>query len=147
VRASNFALTSCPPPRQPMIRELNPPSLSIQALISFFPPANCRQCKLPVPLWSSDPKLANAYVSGRCAIGIKRRLPMNPDYHHVTNAIHFSFLPPCSEMDMQELLVFVCMLPVSTASLTTKISIPLLLFTSIYWRPRNRSAPQPRLQL
>jgi predicted dienelactone hydrolase len=33
---------------------------------------------------------------------IKGRLPSPPEYHLVTNAIHFSFLPPCSAAELQQ---------------------------------------------
>jgi hypothetical protein len=41
-------------------------------------------------------------VSECCAIGINRRLPSRPEYHRVANAIHFSFLPPCSAAESQQ---------------------------------------------
>jgi len=68
----------------------------------FFPADNLKAVAVPVQLWSSDPKLGAGYVSGCCAAGINRRLPSSPDYHLVSGAIHFSFLPPCSASEMQE---------------------------------------------
>jgi predicted dienelactone hydrolase len=62
----------------------------------FFPTAGLKIINVPLQLWSSDPKLAPNYVSGCCGLGIRSRLPSSPDFHLVPNAIHFSFLPPCS---------------------------------------------------
>lgn len=61
----------------------------------FFPAAGLKNVDVPLQLWSSDPKLAPNYVSGCCGLGIRSRLPSSPDFHLVSNAIHFSFLPPC----------------------------------------------------
>jgi predicted dienelactone hydrolase len=58
--------------------------------------------KAPVQLWSSDPKLPPNYESGFCAVGINRRMATNPEYHLIPGAIHFSFLPPCSEAEAKE---------------------------------------------
>jgi predicted dienelactone hydrolase len=68
----------------------------------FFPAASLKAVKVPVQLWSSDPKLAPNYQSGCCAIGINRRMPISPEYHLVSGAIHFSFLPPCSESEAKQ---------------------------------------------
>ncbi len=67
----------------------------------FFPADNLKPVTAAVQLWSSDPKLAANFVSGCCAIGINRRLPSKPDYHLVPNAIHFSFLAPCSAAEVR----------------------------------------------
>jgi predicted dienelactone hydrolase len=69
----------------------------------FFPAENLRDVKIPLQLWSSDPKLSSKYDSGCCSLGIKDRLSSKPDFHLVTNAIHFSFLAPCSPDDLKEL--------------------------------------------
>jgi predicted dienelactone hydrolase len=69
----------------------------------FFPAENLRDVKIPVQLWSSDPKLSAKYDSGCCGLGIKDRLPSKPEFHLATNSIHFSFLAPCSPDDMKEL--------------------------------------------
>jgi len=65
----------------------------------FFPTASLEAVRVPVQLWSSDPNLSSNYESGCCAVGINRRMPTSPDYHLVSGAIHFSFLPPCSESE------------------------------------------------
>jgi predicted dienelactone hydrolase len=57
---------------------------------------------IPIQLWSSDPKLGKSHVAGCCASGIRNRLPSKPDYHVASNAIHFSFLPPCSPEETQK---------------------------------------------
>jgi predicted dienelactone hydrolase len=67
----------------------------------FFPAENLKSVKVPVQLWSSDPKLGARYVSGCCAVGIKDRLASKPDYRLAPNAIHFSFLAPCSPEETQ----------------------------------------------
>lgn len=69
----------------------------------FFSADDLKDVKVPIQLWSSDPKLAADYVSGCCAVGINRRLPSGADYRVVANANHFSFLPPCSALEMKEL--------------------------------------------
>jgi predicted dienelactone hydrolase len=61
----------------------------------FFSAEGLKAIKVPLQLWSSDPNLAPSYVSGCCGLGIRSRLPSSPDFHLVSNAIHFSFLPPC----------------------------------------------------
>jgi predicted dienelactone hydrolase len=63
----------------------------------FFPTDSLKAIKVPIQLWSSDPKLSPSYVSGCCALGLRSRLPTLPEFHLVSNGIHFSFLPPCSE--------------------------------------------------
>jgi predicted dienelactone hydrolase len=63
----------------------------------FFPADSLKAIKVPVQLWSSDPKLSSSYISGCCALGLRSRLPTLPEFHLVSNGIHFSFLPPCSE--------------------------------------------------
>jgi len=68
----------------------------------FFPAASLMAVKVPVQLWSSDPKLSPDYESGCCAIGINRRMPTSPEYHLISGAIHFSFLPPCSESEAKQ---------------------------------------------
>ena len=68
----------------------------------FFPTASLEAVRVPVQLWSSDPNLSSNYESGCCAVGINRRMPTSPDYHLVSGAIHFSFLPPCSESEAKE---------------------------------------------
>jgi predicted dienelactone hydrolase len=68
----------------------------------FFPAAGLKTVNVPLQLWSSDPKLAPNYVSGCCALGIRSRLPSSPDFHLVSNAIHFSFLPPCSPAEVKD---------------------------------------------
>jgi predicted dienelactone hydrolase len=67
-----------------------------------FPANNLKEVKIPVQLWSSDPKLGADHVSGCCAIGINERLPLKPDYHLARDAIHFSFLAPCSSQEVQD---------------------------------------------
>jgi predicted dienelactone hydrolase len=68
----------------------------------FFQTDDLKEAKVPVQLWSSDPKLSADHVSGCCAIGINRRLPSKPDYHLVSNAIHFSFLARCSPQEVRD---------------------------------------------
>jgi predicted dienelactone hydrolase len=68
----------------------------------FFPAASLKAVKVPVQLWSSDPKLSSNYEAGCCAIGVNRRMPESPEYHLVAGAIHFSFLPPCSASETKE---------------------------------------------
>ena len=68
----------------------------------FFPADGLKAIRVPLQLWSSDPKLAPSYVSGCCGIGIRSRLPSSPDFHLVSNAIHFSFLPPCSPAEVKD---------------------------------------------
>jgi predicted dienelactone hydrolase len=63
----------------------------------FFSADSLKSIKAPIQLWSSDPKLSANFVSGCCALGLRSRLPMAPEFHLVSNGIHFSFLPPCSE--------------------------------------------------
>ncbi len=69
----------------------------------FFPAENLKSVNVPIQLWSSDPKLSAGYFSGCCAIGINQRLPSKPDYHLASNAIHFSFLAPCTPEEKQAL--------------------------------------------
>jgi len=71
------------------------------ALGFLFQLDNLKEVKVPIQLWSSDPKLGADHVSGCCAAGINQRLPSKPDYHLVPNAGHFSFLAPCSSQDVQ----------------------------------------------
>jgi predicted dienelactone hydrolase len=68
----------------------------------FFPTAGLKTINVPLQLWSSDPKLSPNYVSGCCGLGIRSRLPSSPDFHLVPNAIHFSFLPPCSPAEVKD---------------------------------------------
>jgi predicted dienelactone hydrolase len=68
----------------------------------FFQTDDLKEVKVLVQLWSSDPKLSADHVSGCCAIGINRRLPSKPDYHLVSNAIHFSFLARCSPQEVRD---------------------------------------------
>ena len=68
----------------------------------FFSSAGLKTIKVPLQLWSSDPKLAPNYVSGCCSLGIRSRLPSSPDFHLVSNANHFSFLPPCSPAEVKD---------------------------------------------
>jgi len=68
----------------------------------FFPAENLKDVKVPIQLWSSDPKLSSSYVSGCCGLGLRSRLPSSPDFHLASNAIHFSFLPSCSAVEMKE---------------------------------------------
>ena len=68
----------------------------------FLPADSLKTVKVPVQLWSSDPKLSPNYESGCCAVGINRRMSTTPEYHLVSGAIHFSFLPPCSEREAKE---------------------------------------------
>jgi predicted dienelactone hydrolase len=63
----------------------------------FFSSDRLKSIKVPIQLWSSDPKLSANFVSGCCALGLRSRLPVVPEFHLVSNGIHFSFLPPCSE--------------------------------------------------
>jgi predicted dienelactone hydrolase len=67
----------------------------------FFSVDRLKEIRVPLQLWSSDPKLAANYVSGCCGLGIRSRLPSNPDFHLVSNAIHFSFPPPCSPAEVK----------------------------------------------
>jgi len=69
----------------------------------FFPTDSLKAIKVPIQLWSSDPKLSSSYVSGCCALGLRSRLPTLPEFHLVANGIHFSFLPPCSEAMQRDL--------------------------------------------
>jgi len=69
----------------------------------FFSADGLKAIKVPLQLWSSDPKLATDYVSGCCGLGIRSRLPSSPDFHLASNAIHFSFLPPCSPQEVKDL--------------------------------------------
>ena len=66
-----------------------------------FPADNLKAVTIPIQLWSSDPKLGKSHVAGCCASGIRNRLPSKPDYHVASNAIHFSFLAPCSPEEKQ----------------------------------------------
>jgi predicted dienelactone hydrolase len=68
----------------------------------FFPADSLKAVKVPIQLWSSDPKLSPSHVSGCCGLGLRSRLPSSPDFHLASNAIHFSFLPPCSAAEMQQ---------------------------------------------
>jgi predicted dienelactone hydrolase len=68
----------------------------------FFPISGLQTVNVPLQLWSSDPTLAPNYVSGCCGLGIRSRLPSSPDFHLVPNAIHFSFLPPCSPAEVKD---------------------------------------------
>jgi predicted dienelactone hydrolase len=68
----------------------------------FFSVDRLKDIRVPLQLWSSDPKLAPNYVSGCCGLGIRSRLPSSPDFHLVSNAIHFSFLPPCSPAEVKD---------------------------------------------
>jgi predicted dienelactone hydrolase len=68
----------------------------------FFPTTGLKTVNVPLQLWSSDPKLAPNYVSGCCGLGIRSRLPSSPDFHLVPNAIHFSFLSPCSPAEVKD---------------------------------------------
>jgi len=63
----------------------------------FFSSDRLKSIKVPVQLWSSDPKLSSSYDSGCCALGLRSRLPAVPEFHLVSNGIHFSFLPPCTD--------------------------------------------------
>jgi predicted dienelactone hydrolase len=67
-----------------------------------FPADNLKSVTIPIQLWSSDSKLGKSHVAGCCASGIRNRLPSKPDYHVASNAIHFSFLPPCSPEETQK---------------------------------------------
>lgn len=69
----------------------------------FFSTDGLKAIKVPLQLWSSDPKLATSYVSGCCGLGIRTRLPSSPDFHLASYAIHFSFLPPCSPQEAKDL--------------------------------------------
>src|SRR5262249_1066099 len=69
----------------------------------FLSADGLKAIKVPLQLWSSDPKLATSYVSGCCSLGIRSRLPSSPDFHLASNAIHFSFLPPCSPQEVTDL--------------------------------------------
>jgi predicted dienelactone hydrolase len=68
----------------------------------FFSADGLKAIKVPVQLWSSDPKLSSTNVSGCCGLGIRSRLPASPEFHLVSNGIHFSFLPPCSAAEIKE---------------------------------------------
>jgi predicted dienelactone hydrolase len=74
----------------------------------FFPSDRLRSIKVPIQLWSSDPKLSANFISGCCALGLRSRLPMVPEFHLVSNGIHFSFLPPCSEAMRADLPARLC---------------------------------------
>jgi predicted dienelactone hydrolase len=63
----------------------------------FFSSDRLKSIKVPIQLWSSDPKLSANFVSGCCALGLRSRLPVVPEFYLVSNGVHFSFLPPCSE--------------------------------------------------
>lgn len=69
----------------------------------FFSSDRLKSINVPIQLWSSDPKLSANFVSGCCALGLRSRLPVVPEFHLVSNGIHFSFLPPCSEAMRRDL--------------------------------------------
>ena len=68
----------------------------------FFPAESLKAVNIPVQLWSSDPKLGKQFDSGCCGLGIRTRLPLKPDFHLATGAIHVSFLAPCSPEEKQK---------------------------------------------
>jgi predicted dienelactone hydrolase len=68
----------------------------------FFSTENLKAIKIPVQLWSSDPKLSAQYDSGCCGLGIRNRLPSKPDFHLAAGAIHVSFLAPCSPEEKEK---------------------------------------------
>lgn len=68
----------------------------------FFPTESLKAVNAPIQLWSSDPKLGAQYDSGCCGLGIRNRLPSNPDFHLATGAIHVSFLAPCSRDEKEK---------------------------------------------
>jgi len=76
--------------------------LVVLGAVPVFPVESLRGVRAPIQLWSSDPQLGSSFVSGCCSIGINGRLPAPPEYHLVTNAIHFSFLPPCSATESEQ---------------------------------------------
>jgi predicted dienelactone hydrolase len=91
----------------PIIAPVHDPRIKTAVIVDpgpgiFFPAESLRGVRAPIQLWSSDPKLGSSFVSGCCAIGIKGRLPSPPEYHLITNAIHFSFLPPCSAAESRQ---------------------------------------------
>jgi predicted dienelactone hydrolase len=67
-----------------------------------FPADNLKAVTVPMQLWSSDPKLGKSHFAGCCAPGIRNRLPSEPDYRVAPNAIHFSFLAPCTPEETQK---------------------------------------------
>ncbi len=85
-------------PTEPLVHDLRVKAAVIidPGLGFLFPASNLKEVKVPIQLWSSDPRLAPKYDSGCCGLGIKDRLPSKPDFHLATNAIHVSFLAPCS---------------------------------------------------
>jgi predicted dienelactone hydrolase len=74
----------------------------------FFSSDRLKTIKAPVQLWSSDPKLSANFVSGCCALGLRSRLPVVPEFHLVSNAIHSSFLPPCTATMRRDLPSRLC---------------------------------------
>jgi predicted dienelactone hydrolase len=90
----------------PSIPPAHDPRIKVAVIVDpgpgiFFPTESLQGIRAPIQLWSSDPALSASFMSGCCAIGINNRLPARPDYHLVANAIHFSFLPPCSAAESQ----------------------------------------------
>lgn len=73
----NNELPSQPPTHDPRVKAavIVDPGPSI-----FFPADNLKAVKVPVQLWSSDPKLSSSYVSGCCGLGLRSRLPSSPDF-------------------------------------------------------------------
>jgi predicted dienelactone hydrolase len=74
----------------------------------FFSSDRLKSIKTPVQLWSSDPKLSASFVSGCCALGLRSRLPVVPEFHLVSNGIYFSLLPPCTTTMRRDLPSRLC---------------------------------------
>jgi predicted dienelactone hydrolase len=92
-------------PAEPPIHDLRvKAAIIVDPFLGFvFSVDNLKAVNVPIQLWSSDPKLRAKYDSGCCGLGIKDRLPAKPDFHLAANAIHVSFLAPCSAEEKLEL--------------------------------------------
>lgn len=69
--------------------------------VFVFPEENLKGITVPVQLWSSDPAQNADGLSGCCAAAIIQRLPVQPDYHVVEHAKHFSFLATCTPKETE----------------------------------------------
>src|SRR5260370_30377082 len=67
-------------PTEPLVHDLRVKAAVIidPGLGFLFPASNLKEVKVPIQLWSSDPRLASKYDSGCCGLGIKDRLPSKP---------------------------------------------------------------------
>jgi predicted dienelactone hydrolase len=66
--------------------------------VSFFPDTSSLQnVTAPIQFWSSE--LGGMGVRTVDVASVERNLPRVPEFHHVANSGHFSFLFPCSDQE------------------------------------------------